>query len=120
MRSLTNPRESPVGFHPSSCRIHPATPHFVGRGAQVRRHSGGISVVTRVGDLGCGVGYYLIRLLRLRLHMVRDNKPVAVDFLVDISDKVVELGRTTILHILFAGFLTHLPREVAVDVNMLV
>ena len=120
MRSLTNPCESRVGFHRPVVAYTRQRPTSWAAGAQVRRHSGGISVVTRVGDLGCGVGYYLIRLLRLRLHMVRDDKPVAVDFLVDISDKVVELGRTTILHILFAAFLTHLPREVAVDVNMLV
>jgi hypothetical protein len=64
--------------------------------------------------------FQLVRLLRLRLHMVRDDEPVAVNFLVDIGDEIVELGRITILHFLFAGFLTHLPREVAVDVNMLV
>ena len=61
-----------------------------------------------------------ICLLRLRLHMVRDHEPVTVDFLVDISHEVIELGRPAILHFLFAGFLTHLPREVAIDVNMLV
>jgi len=60
------------------------------------------------------------RLLRLRLHMVRDHEPVTVDFLVDISHEVIELGRPSILHFLFASFLTHLPREVAIDVNMLV
>jgi len=52
--------------------------------------------------------------------MMRDDEPVAVDFLVDIGDEVVEFGRAAILQFLFAGFLTHLPREVAVDVNVLV
>jgi hypothetical protein len=50
--------------------------------------------------------------------MVRDHVPVTVDFLVDISHEVIELGRPAILHFLFASFLTHLPREVAIDVNI--
>src|ERR1700756_1419340 len=61
-----------------------------------------------------------IRLLRLRLHMVRDYEPLTVDLLVNIRYEVIELGGPAILHFLFAGFLTHLPREVAIDVNMLV
>jgi len=84
-----------------------------------------VSDYLRQKNAPCGGGhvtviFQLIGLLRLRLHMVRDDEPVAVNFLVDIGDEVVELGRITILHFLFAGFLTHFPREVAVDVNMLV
>jgi len=52
--------------------------------------------------------------------MVRDDEPLTIDLLVNIRHEVIELGGPAILHFLFAGFLTHLPREVAIDVDMLV
>jgi hypothetical protein len=59
-------------------------------------------------------------LLWLRLHMVRDDKPLPVYFLVDISRDVVELGSAAVFHFLGASFLTHLIRHVTIDVNVLV
>ena len=52
--------------------------------------------------------------------MVGNYEPVPVHFLVDISRNVVELGSAAVLQFLVAGFLTHLPGEVAIDVNVLV
>src|ERR1700746_2507239 len=59
-------------------------------------------------------------LLRLRLNMVRDDQPLTIDLLVNIRHEVIEFWRSAVLHFLFASLLTHLPREVAIDVNMLV
>jgi len=52
--------------------------------------------------------------------MMRDDKPLPVYFLVDISRDVVELGSAAVFHFLGAGFLTHLIRHATIDVNVLV
>ena len=58
--------------------------------------------------------------LRLRLHVVRNHEPAAVNFLVDVRDDVVGLGIFAVLHFWCPALLTHLPRQVAIDVNVLV
>ena len=52
--------------------------------------------------------------------MVRNYVPATIYFLVDVSNDVVGLGSAAVLHFRLPGFLTHLPREVAIDVNILV
>jgi hypothetical protein len=60
------------------------------------------------------------RLLRLRLHMMRNHEPIAVDFFIDVSDDDVDIDLFTILEYHCPSLLAHLPREIAIDVNLLV
>jgi hypothetical protein len=57
---------------------------------------------------------------RLRLRVVGSYQPAAVEFLIDVGDDVVGLSVCAILHFRVPALLTHLPREVTVDVNVLV
>ena len=52
--------------------------------------------------------------------MVRNYEPAAVNFLVDVRDDVIGLGIFAVLHFWCPALLTHLPRQVGIDVNMLV
>ena len=59
------------------------------------------------------------RLLRLRLHMMRNHEPMAVDFFIDVGDDDVDIDLFTILEYHCPSLLAHLPREIAIDVNLL-
>ena len=60
------------------------------------------------------------QLLRLGLHVMGNYEPAAVDFLVDVRDNVVHLLISAVLHFWCPALLPHFPREIAVNVNVLV
>jgi hypothetical protein len=68
----------------------------------------------------CGTRPSVDFLLGFRLHVVGDDKPTAVDLLVDVGDDVVDLLVFAVLHLRSTALLAHLPREIAVGVNVLV
>jgi hypothetical protein len=58
--------------------------------------------------------------LRLWLNMMGNYEPAPVDFFVDVGNNVVGRGVFAIFHFWGPTLLTDLPREIAIDVNMLV
>ena len=52
--------------------------------------------------------------------MVRNHEPVAIEFLIHVGDDDVDLDHSTVLQVYWSALLAHLPREIAIDMNMLV
>ncbi len=51
--------------------------------------------------------------------MMRNHEPVAVDFFIDVGDDDVDIDLFAILEYHCPSLLAHLPREIAIDVNLL-
>src|SRR5512133_1913592 len=60
------------------------------------------------------------QLLRLGLHVMGNYEPAPVAFLVDVRNNVVHLLISAVLHFWCPALLPHFPREIAVNVNVLV
>jgi len=57
------------------------------------------------------------RLLRLRLNMVGDHEPAAIDSLVDICDEPIDLADGAILHLRLSDLGSNLPSKIANHMN---
>jgi hypothetical protein len=62
----------------------------------------------------------IFRLLRFRLNVMGNYEPAPIDFLVDVRDNVVHLLISAVLHFWCPVLLPHFPREIAVNVNVLI
>src|SRR4051794_21568023 len=60
----------------------------------------------------------VLQLLRLRLHVVRYYQPTAIKFFIDIRYKGVDLDLVAVLEFRRPSLLGHLPRQIAIHVNM--
>lgn len=60
----------------------------------------------------------VLPLLRLRLHVVRHHQPTAIKFFIDIRYEGIDLDLVAVLKFRRSALLRHLPRQIAIHVNM--